>query len=114
MKSKRPKVKTYEHHGIKIRELRPELPEGGGGYFQVDLMRRGRRERSGFDTLQKAKTYCQQIGGKIEDEGAAVLAMSPVERHDAEQAQEELRGKATLLQAARFWMKHNGGEDGVT
>jgi len=29
MKAKRPKVKTYEHHGIKIRELRPELPEGG-------------------------------------------------------------------------------------
>lgn len=114
MKAKRPKIKTYEHRGIKIRELRPELPEGGGGYYQVDLMRRGQRERSGFDTLEKAKTYCQQIGLKIDDEGAAVLAMSPVERHDAVQAQEELRGKATLLDAARFWMKHNGGEDGVT
>ena len=114
MKSKRPKVKTYEHHGIKIRELRPELPEGGGGYYQVDLMRRGLRERSGFDTLEKAKTYCQQIGGKIEDEGAAVLAMSPVERHDAVEALAILDGKATLTAAAKLWARHNGIAGGVT
>jgi integrase len=114
MKAKRPKVKTYEHHGIKIRELRPELPEGGGGYFQVDLMRRGRRERSGFDTLQKAKTYCQQIGAKIDNEGASALALSPTERHDAVEALEILDGKATLTAAAKLWARHNGIAGGVT
>ena len=114
MKAKRPKNKTYEHHGIKIRELRPELPEGGGGYYQVDLMRRGRRERSGFDTLAKAKTYCQQIGAKIDNEGASALALSPTERHDAVEALEILDGKATLTAAAKLWARHNGIAGGVT
>ena len=114
MKAKRPKNKTYEHHGIKIRELRPELPEGGGGYFQVDLMRRGRRERSGFDTLAKAKTYCRQLGAKIDNEGASALALSPTERHDAVEALAILDGKATLTTAAKLWARHNGIAGGVT
>lgn len=114
MKSRRRKIKTYEHAGISIRELRPELPEGGGGYFQVDLMRRGSRERTGFDTLAKAKNYCEKLGLKIENEGAAVLALDPAERQDALAARNLLLGKVSLLDAARFWMKHNGGESGVT
>ena len=114
MKSRRRKIKTYEHAGISIRELRPELPEGGGGYFQVDLMRRGLRERTGFDTLAKAKNYCERIGLKIETEGAAVLALNPGERQDAIAARNLLLGKVSLLDAARFWMRHHGGVEGIT
>jgi integrase len=113
MKAKKKKIKTYEHAGISIRELRPETPEGGG-YFQVDFMRNGCRERKGFDTLARAKTYCEQIGAKIENEGTAVLSLSGAERLDAVAAADALRGKATLLEAAQFWMRHNGGVDGVT
>jgi integrase len=114
MKAKRRKIKTYEHGGISIRELRPELPEGGGGYYQVDFMKTGRRERKGFPTLSRAKTYCDQIGIKIENEGTAVLSISNADRLDAVAAMKALRGKASLLDAAAFWMRHNGGEDGVT
>ena len=114
MKAKRRKIKTYEHGGISIRELRPENPEGGNGYFQVDFMRNGKRERRGFPTLARAETYCQQIGTKIENEGTAVLSLSNASRLDAVEAMKALRGKATLLDAAAFWMRHNGGEDGVT
>ena len=114
MKAKRRKIKTYEHGGISIRELRPELPEGGGGYFQVDAMRNGKRERLGFDTLAKAKTHAAILSTKIENEGTAVLSLSNASRLDAVEAMKALRGKATLLDAATFWMRHNGGEDGVT
>lgn len=114
MKAKRRKIKTYEHAGISIRELRPELPEGGDGYYQVDLMRRGARERTGFDTLAKAKNYCDTLGLKIENEGAAVLALNPAERQDAIAARNLLLGKVSLLDAARFWMHHHGGVEGVT
>jgi integrase len=114
MKAKRRKIKTYEHGGISIRELRPELPEGGGGYFQVDAMRNGKRERLGFDTLAKAKTHAAILSTKIENEGTAVLSISNADRLDAVAAMKALRGKASLLDAAAFWMRHNGGEDGVT
>jgi len=114
MKAKRRKIKTYEHGGISIRELRPELPEGGGGYFQVDAMRNGKRERLGFDTLAKAKTHAAILSTKIENEGTAVLSLSNASRLDAVEAMKALRGKASLLDAAAFWMRHNGGEDGVT
>ncbi len=114
MKAKRRKIKTYEHGGISIRELRPELPEGGGGYFQVDAMRNGKRERLGFDTLAKAKTHAAILSTKIENEGTAVLSISNADRLDAVAAMKALRGKASLLDAAAFWIRHNGGEDGVT
>ena len=114
MKAKRRKIKTHEHAGISIRELRPELPEGGGGYFQVDIQRNKKRERKAFPTLARAKTYCEQIGTKIENEGTAVLSLSNASRLDAVEAMRALRGKATLLDAAQFWMRHHGGEDGVT
>jgi len=114
MKAKRRKIKTYEHGGISIRELRPELPEGGGGYFQVDAMRNWKRERLGFDTLAKAKTHAAILSTKIENEGTAVLSLSNASRLDAVEAMKALRGKASLLDAAAFWMRHNGGEDGVT
>ncbi len=114
MKAKRRKIKTHEHAGISIRELRPEIPEGGGGYFQVDIQRNKKRERKAFPTLAKAKTYCEQIGTKIENEGSAVLSMSNADRLDAVEAIKALRGKASLLCAAQFWMRHNGGEEGVT
>ncbi len=114
MKSKRRKIKVYEQAGLSIRELRLERPEGGGGYYQVDFMKNGRRERKGFPTLSRAKTYCDQIGIKIENEGTAVLSISNADRLDAVAAMKALRGKASLLDAAAFWMRHNGGEDGVT
>jgi len=114
MKSKRRKVKTYECHGISIRELRPELPEGGGGYFQVDQMRNGQRERRAFDTLARAKTYCDQMAVKLENEGASVLSLSPAQREDAAAALAILAGKATLTAAAKLWARHKGLVGGVT
>lgn len=114
MKSKRRKIKTYEHHGISIRELRPELPEGGGGYFQVDTMKNGLRERKGFPTLAKAKVHCDRIGLKIEHEGSSALSLPPAQRQDAVAALAILDGKATLTAAAKLWARHNGIAGGVT
>ena len=114
MRAKRRKIKTHECAGISIRELRPERPEGGGGYFQVDLMRSGRRERRGFDTLAKAETYCQQIGTKIENEGTSALSLTPAQRQDAVAALAILDGKGSLKAAAKLWARHNGIAGGVT
>ena len=114
MKSRRRKTKTYEHRGISIRELRPELPEGGGGYLQVDHMNNGHRERRAFDTLAKAQTYCEQIAVKLENEGSSALSLSPAQREDAAAALAVLAGKGSLLAAAKLWARHNGITGGVT
>jgi integrase len=114
MKSRRRKTKTYEHRGISIRELRPELPEGGGGYLQVDHMTNGHRERRAFDTLAKAQTYCEQIAVKLENEGSSALSLSPAQREDAAAALAVLAGKGSLLAAAKLWARHNGITGGVT
>jgi integrase len=114
MKAKRRKIKTHEHAGISIRELRPESPEGGGGYFQVDIQRNKKRERKAFPTLAKAKTYCDQIGTKIENEGASALSLTPAQRQDAAEALAILGDRGTLKAAARLWARHNGLAGGVT
>ena len=114
MKAKRRKIKTYEHGGISIRELRPELPEGGGGYFQVDIMKNGKRERRGFDTLAKAKTHAAILSTKIGNEGASALSLDPAQRQDAVGALAILDGKASLMAAAKLWARHNGIAGGVT
>lgn len=114
MKAKRRKIKTYEHGGISIRELRPELPEGGGGYFQVDTMKNGQRERRGFDTLAKAKTHAAILSTKIGNEGASALSLTPAQRDDAVGALRILDGKASLTAAAKLWARHNGIAGGVT
>lgn len=108
MKAKRRKIKTHEVNGIAIRELRPELPEGGGGYFQVDIMRDGKRERRGFDTLARAKTHAAILSTKINNEGTLSLSMTPTQRDDAVEALRILDGKVTLKAAARLWARHNG------
>ena len=107
MKSKMHKVPVYEHRGIKIRENRP-------GYFMVDLMRDGKRERACFDDLEKAKNHCDRIADKLRTEGTDTLILKPAQRDDAIKALRELKGKASLQAAAKFWMKHFGGEEGVT
>lgn len=114
MKAKRRKIKVHEHAGISIRELRPELPEGGGGYFQVDVMRDGKRERRGFDTLARAKTHAEILATKIGNEGSSALSLTPTQRDDAVEALGILAGKATLKAAARLWARHNGIAGGVT
>lgn len=107
MKSKKHKVPVYEHRGIMIRENRP-------GYFMVDLMRDGKRERACFDDLDKAKGHCDRLADKIRAEGTDTLILKPAERDDAIKALRALKGKASLHSAAKFWMKHYGGEEGVT
>ena len=107
MKSKMHKVPVYEHRGIMIRENRP-------GYFMVDLMRDGKRERVCFHDLEKAKGHCDRIADKLRTEGTDTLILKPAQRDDAIKALRELKGKASLQAAAKFWMKHFGGEEGVT
>ena len=107
MKSRRRKIKTYESHGISIRELSPT-------YFQVDYMRDGKRERKGYETLAEAETHCALIATKLVNEGTSVLNLTPTQREDAVQALAKLGDKTTLTAAAAFWMAHNAPEGGLT
>ena len=107
MKSRRRKIKTYESHGISIRELSPT-------YFQVDYMRNGKRERKGYETLAEAETHCALIATKLVNEGTSVLNLTPTQREDAVQALAKLGDKTTLTAAAAFWMAHNAPEGGLT
>lgn len=107
MKIKKHKITVHEHQGISIREVRP-------GYFMVDVQRDGKRERVCFDDLGKAQRHCEKLAGKIKTEGTDTLLLTPTERQDAIKALRGLKGKATLQTAAAYWMKHHGGEEGVT
>ena len=106
MKSKRRKLPTTEHAGCIIREKRP-------GYFMVDLMSDGKRERVCFGDLIEAQRHCERLAAKIKAEGSDTLILTPAQREDATKAIRDLKGKATLKEAARFWMRHNATEDGV-
>ena len=107
MKKAKHKIPVHECEGIRIREIRP-------GYFMVDVMRDGKRERTGFRTLPLAEDYCRQLSAKIRTDGTSILTMSAPERSDAAEALREAKGKTSLVEAVRFWMRHNGGEDGVS
>lgn len=107
MKSRRRKIKTHDCRGISIRELSSD-------YFQVDYMRDGKRERKGFKTLAEAESHCAIIATKLINEGTSVLDLTPTQREDAKQALGLLDGKATLKDAATFWIRHYATEDGVT
>ena len=107
MKARKHSIPVHEHQGIIIREIRP-------GYYMVDVMRDGKRERVCFDDLEKAKGHCDRIADKLRTEGTDTLILKPAQREDAIKALRELKGKASLQAAAKFWMKHYGGEEGVT
>ena len=106
-KRKRRAAPTITHAGIVIREVRP-------GYYLVDVQRNGQRQRKAFSDLQDAKTYCDILRRKIDNEGFSVLDLTPDQRSDAKKALAILASKTTLQTAAAFWMRHHGGEDGVT
>lgn len=114
MKRKKHKTKTHQHKGIAIRELRPEGPGGGGGYYLVDRMTAGRRERRGFDTLARAKTYCELLDAKLQREGTSALSLTPAQRADAHRALKLLDGQASLADAAAAWLARNGRDGSLT
>ena len=107
MKAKKHSIPVYEHRGIMIREIRP-------GYFMVDLMRDGKRERACFNDIEKAKGHCDRIADKLRTEGTDTLILKPAQREDAIKALRELDGKTTLQAAVAYWLKHHGIEGGVT
>ena len=95
------------HAGINIRQLRENS-------FQVDIYRDGRRERVCFDSLEKAKSHAVILSHKIENEGTAVLDLTPGERHDAKAALAILNGAASLTTAAKLWVRQNAMAGGIT
>lgn len=107
MKSKRRKIPVHEHRGFSIREVRPD-------YFMVDFMRDGKRERVCFKELIEAQRHCEKLADKIKTEGTNTLILTPAQREDATKALRAAKGKTTLLTAVEYWMKQNGGEEGVT
>lgn len=106
-KRKQRKTPVVFHAGIPIREVRP-------GYFMVDMQRGGQRDRVCFKDIEAAKTHCDIMARKIQNEGTSALDISPAQRADAAKAIDALNGKATLHAAAEFWLIHNGGAEGVT
>jgi integrase len=94
------------HAGITIREVRPS-------YYMVDHMVDGHRERKCFNDLEKAKGYCSRQALRIKREGSSVFELTAKEREEAKRALDLLSGKATLIDAARLWIRHNASEDGL-
>ena len=107
MSTKRRKIPVHEHRGFSIREVRPD-------YFMVDFMRDGKRERVCFKELIEAQRHCERAADKLKTEGTNTLILTPAQREDAIKALRDLKGKATLQATVQFWMRHNGGEEGVT
>lgn len=107
MKTTRRKIPVHEHRGFSIREVRPD-------YFMVDFMRDGKRERVCFKDLIEAQRHCEQAADKLKTEGTNTLILTPAQREDAIKALRAAKDKTTLQAAVQFWMRHHGGEEGVT
>jgi len=107
MKIKKHRIPVHEHCGFSIREVRPD-------YFMVDFMRDGKRERVCFKELIEAQRHCERAADKIKAEGTDTLILTAAQREDAIKALRSLKGKSSLQSAASYWMKHHGGEEGVT
>ncbi|MBU4200746.1 MAG: site-specific integrase [Verrucomicrobia bacterium] len=106
-KRKRRKIPTVFQSGIAIREIRP-------GYFMADVQRGKKRDRAFFKDIDAAKTHCDILARKIQNEGASALDLTPGQRNDARDAIKILAGEAKLTVAADFWRSHHPGADAVT
>ena len=104
---RRRKIPTITHAGINIREVREN-------YYMVDIFRDGQRERKCFEDLNAAKTHCEILSRKIQNEGTSALGLTPDQRTDATKALGILKGMASLAEAAKFWARHNAIGEGVT
>lgn len=85
---------------IPIREVRP-------GYYLLDLIREGRRERKGFGDLEDAKLYALQKHIEIKNRGMDAFTLSDSARRDAVDALKILGGAASLRTVAEEYVRRH-------
>lgn len=105
-KGKRGRTVIARESGFSIRE------KGRG--FIVQVRREGIRETKYFATLEAAKLHCSGLDTKRTNEGLAGFSISHQERDDARRALDLLDGRASLVAAARAWLRLNPSSDAVT
>lgn len=85
-----------------------------GGGFIVQVRRQGLTESKTFATLEAAKLHCQMMNTKRTNEGTAAFSLNPVQRDDASHALAMLEGRASLVAAAKAWLRLNPANGGIT
>ncbi len=105
-RARRKKTVVAREAGFSIRAFRRG--------FIVQVRREGIREAKTFATMDAARLYCQQLGTKQTNEGLAGFTLSPQERDDARAALDTLNGRASLMAAARAWLRLNPAADALT
>ena len=66
-----------------------------------------KRIREYFKTKAEAETYAEQCRAKLKNEGISGFKLSRLQLVDAEEALKILSGKASLVDASRYFMKFN-------
>jgi integrase len=66
-----------------------------------------KRVREYFKTKAEAETYAEQCRAKLKNQGISGFKLSRLEQVDAEEALKILSGKASLVDASRYFMKFN-------
>lgn len=105
-KARKARTRVAKECGFSIRSKRDK--------FIVQVRRAGIREAKVFPTLDGAKLYCRQLATKLENEGLAAFDLTPIQRDDAKKAIGLLSGRASLVAAARAWLRLNPVGDALT
>lgn len=98
---------------VVARECGFSIREHGRGFI-VQIRRQGIRETKTFATLDAAKLHCQSLNTKRTNEGLAAFSLNPAQREDARAALAMLENRASLVAAAKAWLKLNPASGGTT
>lgn len=106
--AKRKKI-TWKVAGFVIREARP-----GCFLARIRQPKRGLNESKTFPTREAAEAFCMVLANQVKEHGKAALELPIRARQDALDATRLLKGRTSLIEAARFWAQHHPDTGAVT
>jgi len=95
MSKKKSYDKTIKFAGAIIRKR--------GSKWQVEFNQQGKRKRRTLSTLEEAKGYAERMKVELANQGIEAFNLSREERIDARKAIDLMGGRASLVDAARYW-----------
>ena len=97
--------KTKYHEGGIVRQRNDK--------FQAEVNHADKRRRKSFDSMEEARDWIKKQQVAIKKYGRTALSLKSSELEDAKQALQLLKAKASLKEAAMFWLRHNEAEGGT-
>lgn len=108
---RRDPLTVIKHKGIKIREL--PLSDGTVSHLcDIPAKIAGKREQKRFKTKEEAIAYAEQAAIRRENKGLEGFSLNSAHQQDALDALALLKGRDTLVRAAKFFVSHYHPEKG--